>query len=123
MVSFLRWLRAIIFGALNGIARFAAAILIIVIALALIGLLQGDGLPGTMVLALDLRQPIADSVPPTPFDLGRQVPTVMDIVLALDAAGRDPRVKGLMVTLGGGHISTAQAEEIDAAISRFRASG
>jgi protease-4 len=123
MVSFLRWLRAVFLGALNGIARFAAAILIIVAVLVLIGLFQGDGLPGNMVLALDLRQPIVDSTPPTPFDLGRQVPTIMDIVMALDEAGRDPRVKGVIVTLGGGHISIAQAEEIDAAVKRFRAKG
>lgn len=123
MVSFLRWLRAIFLGALNGIARLVAAVVIIVLVLVGIGLLQGDGLPANMVLALDLRQPIADSVPPTPFDLGRQVPTVMDIVLALDEAGRDARVKGMLVTLGGGHLSIAQGEEIDAALKRFRATG
>ncbi len=47
----------------------------------------------------------------------------MDLVFALDTASRDKRVKGLVVRLGGGGLSVAQAEEISTALHRFRASG
>jgi protease-4 len=47
----------------------------------------------------------------------------MDVVLGLDAAGRDRRVKGVVMRLGNGALSTAEAQEIAAAIQRFRAKG
>ena len=123
MVSFLRWLRSILFGALNGIAKVALALVLILVVLLLVGLVRGDGLPRNMVLTLDLRKAVADSARPTPFDIGGRNPTVMDIETALYEAGRDARVKGLIVQLGNGAISTAQAEELGAAFARFRAKG
>jgi protease-4 len=123
MVAFLRWLRSILFGALNGIVKFTVAILIIVALLVIIGLARGDGLPGKMVLTLDLRAPIRDSAPADPFAIGSAPATVMDVVLTLDKAGRDSRVKGVFVRLGTADMPVAQAEEIGAALKRFRATG
>ena len=123
MVAFLLWLRSILFGTLNGLAKLVLAVALVLVVLLVIGLFRGDGLPGTMVLTLDLRKAIADSAPPTPFDLGRRNPTVMDVETALDEAGRDGRVKGLLLQLGSGSVSTAQAEELGAAFARFRAKG
>ena len=123
MISFLRWGRSILFGALNGIAKFALVIVILFLALFAIGLAEGDGLPGNMVLALDLRQPVADSALEQPFNIGPRQLTVMDIVLGLDQASRDSRVKGVWMRVGSGTLSVAQAEEIGAALHRFRASG
>ncbi len=123
MVAFLRWLRSILFGALNGIAKVALALVLVLVVLLLVGLVRGDGLPGNMVLTLDLRKPIADSAAPMPFNIGNRNPTVMDVETALDEAGRDARVKGLIVQLGNGSVSTAQAEELGAAFARFRAKG
>ena len=122
MVAFLRWLRSIVAGTFNGLVKIAFAIVLILLAFVVVGLLQGDGLPGNMVLTLDLRQSIADSAPRTPFDLGDRKPTVMSIVRGLDQAQRDARVKGVMMDLGGG-LSVAEAEEITAALRRFRAAG
>jgi protease-4 len=122
MVAFLRWLRSIVAGTFNGLVKIAFAIILILLAFVVVGLLQGDGLPGNMVLTLDLRQSIADSAPRTPFDLGDRKPTVMSIVRGLDQAQRDARVKGVMMNLGGG-LSVAEAEEITAALRRFRAAG
>ena len=34
----------------------------------------------------------------------------MDVVLGLDAAGRDQRVKGVVMQLGNGALSTAEAQ-------------
>ena len=91
--------------------------------LVVIALARGDGLPGNMVLALDLREPIDDSAAaPTSLLTPKRV-TVMDVVLGLDAAGRDTRVKGVVVRLGNGALSSAEAQEIAAAMSRFRAKG
>lgn len=123
MVAFLRWLRSILFGTLNGLAKIALALILIVLVLLVIGLIKGDGLPGNMILTLDLRNAIEDSTPPTPFDLGNRKPTVMDVETALDDAGRDIRVKAVLIQLGNGSVSVAQAEELGASIARFRAKG
>jgi len=122
MVSFLRWAGSIVTGALNGILKLVLAILMLVAVLMVVALARGDKLPGNMVLALDLRKPIADSAPDK-FSLGPKPVSVMDIVLGLDAAERDSRVKGVFVRVGEGGLSIAKAEEIGAALRKFRASG
>jgi len=122
MIAFLRWARSIAVGTLNGVVKFAFFLILLFLGLFLIGLVEGDGLPSKMVLALDLRGPIADSSP-YDFTLGARPVTVMDIVLGLDAAQRDDRVKGVIMRVGSANISIAQAEEIGAAIKRFRQSG
>lgn len=123
MIRFLSWLRAIFLSVLNGLAKIAVALLLIFLLLVVIGLARGDGLPGKMVLALDLREPIDDSrAAPTSIFTPRR-PTVMDVVLGLDAASRDGRVKGVVMRLGTGALSTAEAQEIGTAIHRFRAKG
>jgi len=88
-----------------------------------IGFARGDGLPGNMVLALDLRGPMLDSSPDAAFDFGDRRVSVMDAVLTLDQASRDSRVKGVYVRVGTAGMSVPQAEEIGAALQRFRASG
>ena len=123
MVGFLHWARSIAVGALNGIAKFTLAIVLIFVVLILIGLARGDGLPGKMVLALDLRAPLQDSAPEGPLGLTEHPTTVMDIVLALDQASRDSRVKGVYLRVGTADMPVAQAEEIGAALQRFRGTG
>ncbi|MBV9420866.1 MAG: signal peptide peptidase SppA [Alphaproteobacteria bacterium] len=120
--GFLHWLRRIFVGAFNALAMIVAGIIIFVVALVVWALLAGDGLPGNMVLALDLREPLQDSSNAT-FNFGSPPVTVMDIVLALDAAERDNRVKGVMMRVGTANLSIAQAEEITAAVRKFRKSG
>ena len=122
MVAFLRWAGSIVGGTLNGIIKVFLAIVLLVIVLALIAMARGDRLPKAMVLAIDLRHNMADSST-TKFTLGGRPLTVMDIVLGLDAAERDTRVKGLFVRLGAGSVSVAEAEELGAAFRKFRASG
>lgn len=122
-MAFLRWLRSILVGTLNGVAKFALFLILLFVVIFAVGLWQGDGLPGSFVLALDLRHPIADSARSAPFSIGARPLTVMDIVLALDAAERDARVKGVWMRLGDGGISIAEAEELGTALKKFRASG
>jgi protease-4 len=123
MIRFLTWLRSLLFSVLNAVARTAVFLVLVVVALLLFGLLYGDGLPGNMVLSLDLREPIADSSAATGSILTPRRATVMDVVLGLDAASRDGRVKGVVMQLGNGALSTAQAEEVAAAVQRFRGKG
>jgi protease-4 len=123
MIRFLTWLRSIVMGVVNSIARVVVFLVIVFAILLVISLARGDGLPGNIVLALDLREPIADSAAaPGSFFTPRRV-TVMDVVLGLDAAGRDKRVKGVLMQLGNGALSTAEAQEIAVAIARLRKTG
>jgi len=123
MIAFLRWLRGIALGTLNGVVRFAFFLVLLAVALFVVGLIEGDGLPSRMVLNLDLRASPPDSSQAPDLFFERRTPPVMDTVLALDRAGRDSRVKGVFLQVGGGGLSVAQAEEIGAALIRFRATG
>jgi protease IV len=122
MVGFLRWGGSILSGTINGMIKFVLAIVLFFVLLFVIGLARGDGLPRTMVLALDLRGPLADSSP-VDFEFRARPLTVMDVVLGLDAAERDNRVKGVIVRLGSANLPVAQAEEIGTALKKFRQSG
>ena len=55
MIAFLRWLRRVALGTLNGIAMVAFFVVLAVLALVVVTLVEGDGLPSRMVLSLDLR--------------------------------------------------------------------
>jgi protease-4 len=122
MIAFLKWCRSIVMGLINAFARFVLGLVAVVVVLVIIALARGDGLSDNMVLALDLREPIADSSAANGILPGRKA-TVMNLVLGLDSAGRDRRVKGAVVRLGMGALSTAQAQELAAAVKRFRAKG
>lgn len=122
MIAFLRWAGSIVAGTFNGLVKFALALVVIFAVVAVVGMMQGDGLPGKMVLSLDLRKPLADSAP-SDFAFGARPVTVMNLILTLDAAERDSRVKGVFVRLGDANLPIAQAEEIDSAFKRFRAAG
>ena len=123
MIHFLTWLRSLLFSVLNGFAKLAVFVVLVIVALLVFGLAYGDGLPGNMVLTLDLREPVEDSSAGAAGILAARHATVMDVVLGLDAASRDARVKGVVMKLGNGALSTAQAEEVGAAIQRFRSRG
>jgi protease-4 len=119
MIGFLRWLRSIMAAVLNGIAKFAFLLILIFAVLLVIGLAQGDGLPGNTVLTMDLRQSVPDSAT-SGLSISGQQQTVMNLVLALDKASRDARIKGVVMRLGNGALSLAEAEEIAEALHRFR---
>jgi len=122
-MRFFRWLGSILFAVLNGFAKTVMFLILLLVVLVAISLVRGDGQPGNMVLTLDLRQPIDDSAAAPTSILTPKRTTVMDVVLGLEAAGRDERVKGLVMQLGNGALSTAEAQEIAAAVQRFRAKG
>jgi protease-4 len=119
----LSWLWGIVKSVLNTIARAVAFVVILVIILAGIGLVSGDGLPSNMVLELDARKSIEDKTASGLLDLGQRSLSVMDIVMTLDTAQRDPRVKGVFMRVGSGDLALAKAEELRDALKRFRAAG
>jgi protease-4 len=123
MIRFLNWCGRVLVSAVTGLARFALQIVIVLALLFVIALAFGDGMSRNMVLALDLRQSMADSSNGRPGLLVPQPMALMDLVLALDAARRDTRVKGVVVRLGDGAISLAQAEEIAPALAALRKAG
>jgi len=82
-------------------------------------------LPERILLTADWRSSLGETAgPPDLLDLQlRPPPTVTDTVLALDAAAKDPRVRGLVVRLAETEHGFAVAQELREAVLRFRAAG
>src|SRR5262249_51728837 len=99
------------------------ACVILLLLLVGIGLLSGDGLAGNMVLELDLRKAMDDKSSPDLFALTQAKLSVMDVVMALDRASRDARVKGVFLRVGSADLSIAKAEEIRDALKLFQKAG
>ena len=78
--------------------------------------------PSEIVLSLDMREPITDQSPNTPFSFGSEASTVA-IVRKLHEAAGDKKVKGLVLRASSAGLAPAQAEEIRNAIADFRKSG
>ena len=58
MIRFLTWLRSILMAAMNTVAKAVVLLVLVFVLLLVFSLARGDGLPGNMVLALDLRAAI-----------------------------------------------------------------
>jgi protease-4 len=119
----LSWLWGIVKSVLNTVARAVVFAVALIVILAGIGLVSGDGLPSNMVLELDARKSIEDKTVSGLLDLGQQSLSVMDIVMTLDQAQRDSRVKGVFIRVGAGDLSVPRAQELRDALKRFRTSG
>lgn len=79
--------------------------------------------PETIVLELDLTQPLAEG-PPGGFAPFQPRPTtVAQLVEAIDRAAADDRVAALRADFTGDVFSLATAQEIRAAVRRFREAG
>ena len=82
-------------------------------------------LPNDMVLLMTLEQGVTETqtkpslLEPFPF----MQPTLRNIVDSIDRAKTDNRVRGIIFSLKGGSVGLAHAQEIRAAILRFRESG
>lgn len=81
-------------------------------------------LPGEIVLVADLRGSLDDAAEGgfSALALGAQ-PRLSEVVLALDRAGRDPRVKGLVARVDDSSHGFAAAQELRDAVARFRRAG
>ncbi len=81
--------------------------------------------PDTAVLHLDLRQPLRDGPPQGGLiaRLAGPEQTLREVVEAIDRAADDPRVVALVARLDGDVFGLATAQELRAAVARFREAG
>jgi len=81
--------------------------------------------PETIVLRIDLRQPLRDGPPQAPLlaALAGRERTLHETVEAIDRAAEDEDVVALVAHLGGDVFGLAMAQELRAAVARFRDSG
>jgi protease-4 len=80
--------------------------------------------PGTLVLELDLKNPLPEQVAEDSLAgaFGQSETTVRDVLDALEKGARDERVKALLVRIGQPG-SMANVQELRDAVTAFRASG
>jgi protease IV len=118
-----RWLWGIVRSVLNGIARIGVFALLVAAVVLVIGMFRSDGVAGNTVLQLDLRNALEDKSSPGLLALGGEKLSLIDVVMTLDQATRDSRVKGLLVRVGSGDLPVAKGEELRDAIKRFQGAG
>src|SRR6476646_3574012 len=78
-----------------------------------------------ILLELDLSQPLIEQEPSDPLGKvrSRGKPRLRPILRALNEAGTDPRVVGLIAKLGDKSMTLSRAGEIRDAVRAFAASG
>jgi protease-4 len=83
---------------------------------------QPESLPREMVLYLPLDEDPGE-IPARSGPFSEDLPTVHDLVNAIDRATLDKRVKGMYARMDEGTYSMARTDELRGAIKRFRAAG
>jgi protease-4 len=81
--------------------------------------------PAKTILEVNLETPLVEHVPEDPLAgalLGSR-PVLRDIIDALERAGNDQRVAGLLARIGSAPMGIAQVQEIRDAVRDFRARG
>jgi protease IV len=96
-------------------------IYVVVVAVVLVG--RKPHVPSKTVLEVNLERPMVEYVPNAPFVqvMLKDRLTLRDVVDALDRAGDDSRVAGLVARVGSEQMGMAQVQEIREAVMRFRA--
>ena len=118
-------MRRLVIGFFAGIGVLAV-LLIVTVAIVVIRLKPGTpALPGNIILSVDLTQGLADR----PGEGGwlellvGAKPSLRDFLDAIEVAGNDPRVKGLVARIGSDQFTLAEAQQIRDAVAHFRAKG
>ncbi len=115
-------------------AKGGKGLLVVVLVIAVFGvvlvgagiLVSGMGKPSVpkkAILELDLERGIPETSSDNPFAAfgGERELTLRDVVDALEKAGDDPHVVGLVARLGAAPIGVAEIQEIRDAVKSFRA--
>lgn len=111
-------------GVLVGMILFIVVVPFVIISMIVSSIGDRPPAPSSMVVAIDLREPMTDQRPLSPFaSWGGHGQNLLDIVTKIDAAARDRRVKGLYVRAAAAGMAPAHAEEIRAALEAFREAG
>ena len=120
---------------LKCVVGFLASVGALVLVLAVLGIMSFQRIaewgmpdtvvPDTAVLTIDLTQGVRERAPGGPLAAvsGDSGLALQETAAALTAAASDARIKGLAVRLGRGDLGLAQAQELHAAVKRFRDSG
>ena len=79
--------------------------------------------PSRAILELDLERGLPETAPDDPFAVfgGERPLTLRDVLDALEKAGDDPHVVGLVARLGAAPIGVAEIQEVRDAVKAFRA--
>lgn len=122
----MRWLKRIVLG-------FLASLGLAVLVLAGFAYWLGAGLlslsapsvPDVAVVTLDLAKPLLQPAGEEPLTelFERDRLSLRQVEEALERAGRDGRVKGLVLRLGGEHSGVATTQELRDAVTAFRKRG
>jgi protease-4 len=124
-MSVLRFIRRLVWG----LFAIVGAFVVLIVAVSLIAAAFFPGarheVPDSAVLTLNLADGITERGPigPLAWATFRHEIALRDLVQGLDAAGRDPRIKGLVVRVGAGDLQMARAQEIRDAVLAFRQQG
>ncbi len=109
------------------ILAWIGALTVMLIVLLIVLLLQSgeEPVPDRVILTINLEQRVAEHVPEDPFAklMADDVLVLRDVVGALDVAGSDDRVVGLLARGGGAPMGFAQVQEIRDAVLEFKKSG
>ncbi len=113
----------------GGKGLLVVVLVIAVFGVVLVGagiLVSGMGKPSVpkkAILELDLERGIPETQPDNPFAAfgGERALTLRDVADALEKAGDDPHVVGLVARLGAAPIGVAEIQEIRDAVKAFRA--
>ena len=84
---------------------------------------SAPSVPSRAILELDLERGLPETAPDDPFAVfgGEKPLTLRDVLDALEKAGDDPHVVGLVARLGAAPIGVAEIQEVRDAVKAFRA--
>jgi protease-4 len=118
-------MRRFLVGALALIGGLTVLFVGAILALAFIAAANKPGVAQAVVLELELDGELEEHVPEDSLAgaFGPKPTTVRDVVDALEKAGKDARVKALVVRLGGTPGTPAVVQELRDAVKAFRATG
>jgi protease-4 len=118
-------MRRVIVGIFAVIGAFVVLLVVAGIGVAVVARSRAPGIADKTVLSLDIGAGFADAPPSSGLSRllfpGR--PPLKDVLDALERAGDDARVAGLVARIGDGEPGLAETQELRDAIARFRAKG
>lgn len=94
-----------------------------VVAATVLAIRYQPSLPGAVVLQLDFDGPLAEGTTDRLGGVLGHAATMREMLDALERGHTDPKVKGLYARFRGDDLGFAQAQELRAAVERFRNSG
>jgi protease-4 len=116
-------MKKLLIGLLAAVGALALLALLLIMAVAFAMRGTPQRVPSRTILEVNLETRVLEEAPDDPLArvLGDTGPTVRDIVEALERAGNDNRVSGLVARIGSAGIGLAQAQEVRDAVLAFRA--